>query len=144
VRTIARHGPRRRRLVARSIPEGWHSVTPRLVVHDPAGLVQFLKDAFGATGEYVETSPAQMKIGDSIVMVSGVDPRNPMPAFLHLYVDDADATYERALKAGATSLEEPRDLPYGDRRAMVKDPYGNDWQIATHEGASTAPSRDLG
>ena len=66
-------------------------------------------------------------------MVSGVGPRDPMPAFLYLYVDDVDATYTRALKAGAVSLEEPRDLPYGDRRGMVEDPFGNIWQIATHK-----------
>jgi uncharacterized glyoxalase superfamily protein PhnB len=120
--------------MARSIPEGWHSVTPRLVVHDPAGLVRFLKDAFGASGDVLTSGPAQMRIGDSIIMVSGAGPRTPMPAFLHLYVDDTDATYRRALEAGAVSLEEPRDMPYGDRRAMVKDPYGNDWQIATYRG----------
>lgn len=120
--------------MAKWIPEGWHSVTPRLVVHDPAGLVGFLKDAFGASGDFVTAAPSQMRIGDSIVMVSGVGPREPMPAFLYLYVDDIDETYQRALKAGAVSLEEPRDVPYGDRRAMVKDPFGNDWQIATHQG----------
>jgi len=65
-------------------------------------------------------------------MVSGVGPRQAMPSFLYLYVDDTDATYERALTAGAVSLEEPEDLPYGDRRAMVEDPTGNVWQIATH------------
>jgi PhnB protein len=120
--------------MAKSIPEGWHSVTPRLVVHDPARLVQFLKDAFGASGDLATAAPSQMRIGDSIIMVSGVGARDPMPAFLYLYVDDIDATYQRALKAGAVSLEEPRDVPYGDRRAMVKDPCGNDWQIATHKG----------
>lgn len=120
--------------MAKSIPEGWHSVTPRLVVHDPAKLVQFLKHAFGASGDFAANAPSQMRIGDSIVMVSGVGPRAPMPAFLYLYVDDIDATYQRALEAGAVSLEEPRDVPYGDRRAMVKDPCGNAWQIATHKG----------
>lgn len=112
------------------IPEGWHSITPRLVVHDPASLVRFLKHAFGATGEFTTAAPSEMRIGDSIVMVSGVGPRDPMPAFLYLYVDDIDATYQRALEAGAVSLETPEDLPYGDRRAMIKDPCGNDWQIA--------------
>jgi DMSO/TMAO reductase YedYZ molybdopterin-dependent catalytic subunit len=58
-------------------------------------------------------------------------PRDPMPTFLYLYVDDVDATYRRAMEAGAVSLEEPRDLPYGDRRGMVQDPDGNVWQIAT-------------
>jgi PhnB protein len=120
--------------VAKSIPEGWHSVTPRLVAHDPAGLVRFLKHAFDASGDFVVDTPSQMRIGDSIVMVSGVGPRAPTSAFLYLYVDDVDATYRRALEAGAVSLEEPRDVPYGDRRAMVKDPCGNDWQIATHKG----------
>ena len=120
--------------MTKSIPEGWHTVTPRLVVHDPAQLVQFLKLAFGASGNFAADAPSQIEIGDSIVMVSGVGPRNPMPAFLYLYVDDIDATYQRALAAGAVSLEEPRDVPYGDRRAMVKDPCGNDWQIASHKG----------
>jgi len=119
--------------VTKSTPDGWHTVTPRLVVHDPAQLVQFLQKAFGATGSFTVDAPSQMKIGDSIVMVSGAGPRAPMPAFLYLYVDDSDATYHRALEAGALSLEEPRDTPYGDRRAMVKDPSGNNWQIATYK-----------
>ncbi|OLC44809.1 MAG: hypothetical protein AUH43_17810 [Acidobacteria bacterium 13_1_40CM_65_14] len=54
-------------------------------------------------------------------------------SFFYLYVDDIDATYQRALQAGAVSLEMPQDLPYGDRRGMVKDPCGNIWQIATHK-----------
>ena len=118
--------------MAKPIPEGWHSVTPRLVVHDVARLVEFLKQAFGATGDLRTEVPSEIRIGDSLVMVSSVGIREPMPAFLYLYVDDIDATYQRALEAGATSLEEPRDVPYGDRRGMVKDPCGNVWQIATH------------
>ena len=118
--------------MTKSIPAGWHSVTPRLVVHDTAGLVEFLKQAFGATGDFRTEMPSEIRIGDSIVMVSGVGPREAMPAFLYLYVDDIDATYERALKAGAESFEEPQDTPYGDRRCMIKDPAGNTWQIATH------------
>ena len=122
--------------MTKSIPEGWHSVTPRLVVHDPARLVEFLKQAFDATGDFRTEIPSVIKIGDSLVMVSSVGPRDAMPAFLYLYVDDIDAMYQRALEAGAVSLEEPRDLPYGDRRAMVEDPCGNVWQIATHIGTS--------
>jgi PhnB protein len=114
------------------IPEGWHSVTPRLVVHDVAGLVDFLRRAFGATGDFRTDRPCQMRIGDSLVMVSGAGPREAMPAFLYLYIDDADTVYRRALEAGAESLEEPTDTPYGDRRAMVRDPCGNIWQIATY------------
>jgi len=114
------------------IPEGWHSVTPRLVVHDVARLVEFLKEAFGAKGDFRTDVPSVIRIGDSVVMVSSVGPRDAMPAFLYLYVDDVDTTYQRALEAGAVSLEEPNDVPYGDRRGMVQDPCGNVWQIATH------------
>ena len=73
--------------------------------------------------EWVETN--------GVECVSSVGPRDAMPAFLYLYVDDVDRTYQRTLEAGAVSLEEPKDLPYGDRRGMVKDPFGNVWQIAT-------------
>ena len=119
--------------MTKAIPEGWHSVTPRLVVHDAAMLVKFLRQAFGAAGDFRTDIPSVMRIGDSLVMVSSVGPRDAMPAFLYLYVDDIDATYQRALEAGAVSLEEPTDLPYGDRRGMVEDPCGNVWQIATHQ-----------
>lgn len=117
--------------MAKSPPTGWHSVTPRLVVRDVAGLVRFLKQTFDATGEEHDDTPAVMDIGDSRVMVSGAGPRDPVAGFLYVYVDDVDRTYRRALDAGATSLEEPQDLPYGDRRAMIADPCGNMWQIAT-------------
>ena len=121
--------------MAKSIPEGWHSVTPRLVVHDASKQVEFLRHAFGTTGEFREDRPSLMKIGDSLVMVSAVGPREAMPSFLYLYVDDVDATFQRALAAGAVSLEEPWDTPYGDRRGMIQDPCGNNWQIATHKDA---------
>jgi PhnB protein len=113
------------------IPQGWHTVTPRLVARDPGVLIAFLKHAFAASAEIVEGGPTLVSIGDSIVMVSGAGPREPMPAFFHLYVEDTDATFRRALEAGATCVEEPAEMLYGDRRAMVKDPWGNDWQIAT-------------
>jgi PhnB protein len=122
--------------MTKSIPEGWHSVTPRLVVLEPALQVEFLKQVFGATGEFRADRPSVITIGDSLVMVSGVGPREAMPAFLYLYVDDADTTYQLALEAGAISLEEPWDTPYGDRRGMVQDPSGNIWQIATYKGGS--------
>ena len=118
--------------MAKWIPEGWHSVTPRLVVRDAAGLVEFLKQAFGATGEFHLDKPSAMRIGDSIVMVSGIGSRDPISSFLYLYVPDADTTCRLALEAGAVSIEEPTDTPYGDRRATIKDPYGNIWQIATY------------
>jgi uncharacterized glyoxalase superfamily protein PhnB len=126
---------------AKWIPEGWHSVTPRLVVHDVAGQVAFLEEAFGAAGEFRTDRPCQIRIGDSLVMVSGVGPREPMPAFLYLYIDDVDAVYRRALKAGAAPLEPPADTPYGDRRGMIKDPAGNVWQIATYQMSSRTRDR---
>jgi tRNA-Thr(GGU) m(6)t(6)A37 methyltransferase TsaA len=119
-------------------PSGWHSLTTRIVVADVAGLVEFLREAFGATGEVPTDRPAVLQIGDSRVMVSGVGPRPETPGFFYLYVDDADAVHGRAVRAGARSLEAPAEMPYGDRRAMVEDRWGNVWQIAT-PAASAAP-----
>jgi uncharacterized glyoxalase superfamily protein PhnB len=110
---------------------GFHSVTPRIVVSDVAAQIAFLRSVFEATGEYHADRPAEMRIGDSLVMVTAPGGnRELFPAFLYVYVDDADAVFERAIAAGAASLEEPLDTPYGDRRAMVRDPFGNVWQIA--------------
>jgi uncharacterized glyoxalase superfamily protein PhnB len=112
-------------------PASWPTVTPRIVVRDPENLVSFIKDVFRATGEYRSGLPAEIRIGDSVVMVSGGGARDPFAAFLYVYVVETDATYRRACKANAISLEKPADMPYGDRRAMVKDVWGNIWQIAT-------------
>ena len=113
-------------------PAGWRTVTPRIVARDPERLVVFLKQVFDATGDYRTDRPSVIQIGDSMVMVSSVGVREPTPAFLYVYVADADETYRRALEAGARSLEKPTDTPYGDRRAMVEDESGNTWQIATY------------
>ncbi len=114
--------------------KGWHTVTPRIVVHEAKHLVEFLKQVFHATGEYRETLPSEIRIGDSVIMISDAGTRSPMTAFLYVYVSDTDATYRRALDAGARVLEEPSIMPYGDRRCMVEDKWGNTWQIATHMG----------
>ena len=119
---------------AHFIPEGWGAVTPRIVVQDAEQLVEFLKQVFGATGEYRQDLPSEVRIGDSVIMISDVGIRGQMNAFLYVYVDDTDAAYRRAIDAGARSLEEPSDMPYGDRRCMVEDRWGNTWQIATHMG----------
>ena len=113
------------------IPDGWHSVTPRLVVPDPAAEVGFLRAAFGATGEFHDDRPSEIRIGDSMLMITGTGAREPMPALLYLYIEDTDAAYERALASGAESLEAPLDTPYGDRRAIIRDPANITWQIAT-------------
>jgi PhnB protein len=120
-------------------PDGWHTVTPRILVRDPERLVAFIKHVFDGRGEFHPGRPAEIRIGDSVVMVSeGGDVREPAPAFLYVYVEDADSTFARAIEAKAVSIEEPTDMPYGDRRATVKDEWGNTWQIATHMSASRA------
>lgn len=110
--------------------EGFHTVTPRIVVPDVAAQVDFLRAVFGGTGEVHAGRPAEILVGDSIVMVSPATDRDRFPAFLYVYVDDADEVYRRAIDAGAESMEAPVDVPYGDRRAMVRDPFGNIFQIA--------------
>jgi uncharacterized glyoxalase superfamily protein PhnB len=117
---------------SRFTPDGWHAVTPRIVVRDAQRCVDFIRHVFGATGDFREDTPAILKLGDSTVMVSEAGVRHASPAFLYVYVGNADETYRRAVAAGARSLEAPWDLPYGDRRGMVEDTWGNTWQIATH------------
>jgi PhnB protein len=115
-------------------PEGYHTVTPRVVVDDLAGAVAFLRATFDATGDVVEGRPAELRIGDSVVMVSPAGDRERFPAFLYVFVDDVERTHQRALAAGATTIEAPLQTPYGDRRAMVADPFGNVFQIARRLG----------
>jgi PhnB protein len=122
------------------IPEGYHTVTPYLVVQGVPTLIDFLKQAFDAQEIMRIPRPdgaimhAEVRIGDSAVMMGeAMGEFQPMPGSIHLYVNDADATYQRALQAGATSIMEPADQFYGDRSAGVVDPVGNRWWIATHQ-----------
>ena len=103
------------------------------------GLIDFLKRGFGAQEMQVmrgadgTVGHASVRIGDSAVMMGEAGERwTPVPAMLYLYVEDADATWRRALDAGATSIREPVDEFYGDRVAAVADGWGNQWWIATH------------
>jgi uncharacterized glyoxalase superfamily protein PhnB len=109
---------------------GYRSVTPRLFVDDVAAQVDFLRKVFAATGDVEPGRPVDLRIGDSVVMVSSAAEREPFPGFLYVYVDDVDETFQRAVGAGAQVIEEPLDTPYGDRRAMVRDPFGNVFQVA--------------
>ena len=111
-------------------PSGYHTVTPRLVVDDVEAQVEFLRATFDAVGDVEPGRPAEIRIGDSLILVSSTVERDRYTAFLYVYTPDADATYARAMAAGATAMEEPLDTPYGDRRAMVRDPFGNVFQIA--------------
>jgi len=111
-------------------PQGWHTITPRVFTDDPAGLVAFFHDVFEATGDYTPDRPADIRIGDSIIMVSDTAARPATGGFFYVYLNDLDGPYWRALAAGATSLEAPRETPYGDSRAMIEDLWGNTWQLA--------------
>jgi uncharacterized glyoxalase superfamily protein PhnB len=111
-------------------PAGYHTITPRMVVDDADAVVAFLRDVFGATCDVVPGQPTELRIGDSLVMVTATGEREAFPALLYVYVDDADATYAKAVAAGAETVEPPLDTPYGDRRAMVRDGQGNVFQIA--------------
>lgn len=117
--------------IKKTAPAGWHTITPRIVVEDPARFVAFLKRVFDASGDFEADAPSEIVIGDSRLMISGTGAREAFRAFLYVYVADAEATAKRAVEAGALLLEEVWDTPYGDRRAMVKDPWGNVWQMAT-------------
>jgi PhnB protein len=118
--------------MSQSKPIGWPSVMPRILTSEVAGLTGFLRTVFGADGELRSGAPTEIRIGDSIILVSdGGGVREAMPAFLYVYVDNVDEAYRRAIAAGAESIETPADMPYGDRRATVRDSWGNVWQIAT-------------
>jgi PhnB protein len=125
---------------AKPIPDGYHSVTPYLIVKGADRLIDFVTQAFDAA--LIERMAradgtighAEVRVGDSVVMLSEASGEwKPMPAALYLYVPDTDATYREALKAGAASVMEPADQFYGDRNAGVRDPVGNIWWIGTHQ-----------
>ena len=118
---------------------GWHTVTPRIIVAGAEKLVEFVKHVFGAAGQYRSQAPAELRLGDSIIMVSDAGVREPTTACLYVYVESADITWHRAIEAGAQAVEPPLNTPYGDRRGMIKDAWGNTWQIATRRrGQATA------
>ena len=121
------------------LPPGWNTVTPRIAVSDPVGLAAFVRRVFGAAGEDRRNRPTVLRIGDSQIMIGDASVRARSTAFLYVYVADVDAVFRRAVDAGARSVEEPSSLPYGDRRAMVEDPWGNSWQIATQERRLRSP-----
>ncbi len=132
-------------MTVRFIPKGRSTVSPYLIVLDAAKLTQFLKDAFGAkeidhvSGLYGTVRNAELKIGDTVVMVSEAPDRGTaLACAVHLYVPDTDATFSRAVEAGATPLREPQNQFYGERIAAVLDPCGNQWWIATRIEKLTA------
>jgi PhnB protein len=120
-------------------PAGYHTLTPYLVVEGAARLIEFLEEVFDAEEKERFAAPgnlighAELRIGDSVVMLGDArGAHTPMPAMLYVYVDDVDATFQRALAAGGAQVQAPTDQFYGHRSGGVKDPCGNTWWIATH------------
>jgi uncharacterized glyoxalase superfamily protein PhnB len=114
------------------IPDGYTAVTPWIIGDDTAGLMEFLKEAFGAEEEGLINGPdgrithAEMRIGNAMVLMFDAPAGwPPTPAFLRLYVEDADATLLACIKAGATMITKQTPLAFGDRVGRVRDPFGN-------------------
>jgi len=127
-------------MAVKPIPEGHNSVSPYLIVHGAAQVIELLTQAFDGTELFRMPTPdgtiahAEVKIGDSVVMIADATAEfPPSPATVHVYVNDVDAVYQRAVRAGAESVREPADQFYGDRNAAVKDAGGNQWFISTHK-----------
>ena len=126
------------------VRESFHTITPLIAVPNAPALIDFLKRTFDAQETsrhpHGEGFIASVKVDDTDLLIMG-DPGQPSPGRVgafHVYVPDCDATYNRALKAGATSLGAPSDHNYGERAGYVKDPAGNQWYIATHLGPTPA------
>lgn len=122
-----------------AIPEGFHSVTPFLIVDNAKKFIEFIKSAFGAEVNFLleeenkMVQHAAVKIGNSIIMLAdSMEGMPPETSMLFVYVDDMDAVYKKAVQAGAKPIREPLDEFYGDRAGCVKDDWGNTWWVATH------------
>jgi PhnB protein len=129
-------------------PPGLRAVTPYLHPHGAARLIEFLEAAFGAETTDRHLAPdgsvqhAKVRIGNAFVeMGEAHGPWQPMPGAFYLYVEDVDASYARALTAGATSVETPAVQPYGERRAAVRDPFGHTWYLAAPAARGAQDSR---
>lgn len=130
------------------VPEGYHSVTPYLIVRGGADAIEFYQKAFGAVELFRFPSPdgkighAEIKVGDSPIMLADEYPEmgyhgpqslGGSPVSLMIYVDDVDAVFNQAVAAGATVKEALQDKFYGDRIGTVVDPFGHRWHLATHK-----------
>src|SRR2546421_854320 len=128
------------------VREGFRTVTPYIAVKQAREVIDFVQEVFGAQGKIYGMGSeggihSEYQIGDSMLMIGGGEAfsRTPQPAALHLYVEDVDAVYERALAAGATSLHAPMDQEYGERSAAFLDAGGNHWYPATYQGEHYIP-----
>jgi len=133
---------------AKAIPEGFHSVTPHLIIKGASEAIEFYKKAFGA--EEIARMPgpggsimhAEIIIGDSHIMLNDEFPSfgklapksiGGTPVTLHLYVNDVDGMFDRAVKAGAKVTMPIADMFWGDRYGQIEDPFGHQWSLATHK-----------
>lgn len=134
-------------MAAKPIPEGFHTVSPHIVVKGAAAAIEFYKKAFGAEQIMCMPGPggmvmhAEIKIGDSPIMIADEFPqmgtKSPQtlggtPFSIHLYVNNVDNVYNQAVKAGATPVMPVTDMFWGDRYGVLVDPFGHQWSIATH------------
>lgn len=134
-------------MATKTIPDGYHSVTPYLIIKGAASAIDFYKRAFGATELMRMPSPdgtighAEIKIGDSTIMLADEHPqmgyRSPQSlggagVSLMIYLDQVDDVFKRAVAAGAKELQPVKDQFYGDRSGTLQDPFGHVWTIATH------------
>jgi uncharacterized glyoxalase superfamily protein PhnB len=140
----------------RPIPEGQHTVTPHLTVKGGAQAIDFYKNAFGAVELQRMTMPgkqeimhAMLKLGDSCFYLNdeGYGAKSPAslggsPVTIHLYFEDVDAVFKKAVAAGAQVKMPPTDMFWGDRFAKVIDPFGHEWSIATHK--EDVPPEEMG
>jgi PhnB protein len=135
-------------MAVKPIPEGYHSVTPYLIVRGGSDAIQFYTKAFGAVELFRFPAPggkighAEIKIGDSPIMLADEYPEmgyngpqsiGGSPVSLMIYVDDVDTVFNRAVDSGATVKEAVQDKFYGDRAGTVVDPFGHVWHLATHK-----------
>ena len=121
------------------IPDGYHTLTPAIIIPEAADAIAFFEKAFGAKTRLRMDGPdgsiahAEIEIGDSVVMLGTAMGRPAVHLHAMLYVKNCDAIFDRALDAGATAKEPLSDKFYGDRSGTVRDPFGNEWTIATHK-----------
>jgi PhnB protein len=135
-------------MAVKPIPEGYHSVTPYLIIHGAADAIEFYKKAFGATELFRFPAPdgkighAEIKIGDSPIMLAdefaemgykGPETPGGSPVSIMLYVEDVDTVFNRAVEAGASVKEALQDKFYGDRMGTLTDPFGHRWHVGTHK-----------
>jgi uncharacterized glyoxalase superfamily protein PhnB len=134
--------------MAKTIPEGFHNLTPYVVFKDSCRAIEFYTRAFGAKEIFLMPGPdgkgvmhAEIRIGDSIIMMSDENPHEPCrsaetiggsPVSFYHYVDNVDVAFDKAVAAGATVQMPVQDMFWGDRIGAVQDPFGHNWTLATH------------